>query len=143
VPADLRTHAALALASAGDVVAVPALIELLGRCAEEVELCRQAILALGDLGDAQGAAALRARLGEVHNRRETVTALGLLRDELAVPALVACLLEDAYVPVRAEAAHALARIGGRRARQALRSASRSEREAVVRAAIDAALRAPR
>ena len=68
-------------------------------------------MTLGKLGDRRAVPVLLAHLPEVQNRREMVEALGALGDPSAVPALVESLRHDAYVPVRAAAATALAQIG--------------------------------
>jgi HEAT repeat protein len=82
---------------------------------------------------------LVARLPTVVGRRDVVAALGAIADPRAVPALTQRLQEDEYVPVRAEAAAALANIGGAEAKAALGKAARSEREPVVKAAVRDAL----
>ena len=108
--AELRTRAALALATAGDGSGIPVLAEALDRH-DDILLCRFIIVTLGKLGDRRAVPVLLAHLLEVQNRREMVEALGALADPAAVPALVECLQHDAYVPVRAAAATALAKIG--------------------------------
>ena len=108
--ADLRVRAALALATVGDGSGLPVLAEALER-RDDILLCRFIIVTLGKLGDRRAVPLLLAHLPEVQNRREMVEALGALGDPAAVPALVECLQHDAYVPVRAAAATALAQIG--------------------------------
>jgi HEAT repeat protein len=105
----LRVRGALALANAGDGSGVPVLAEALDHC-DDVLLCRLIILALGKLGDARAVPALLAHLSEVQNRREMVDALGDIGAPAAVPALVERLAGDEYVPVRVQAARALAKI---------------------------------
>ncbi len=107
---ELRTRAALALATAGDGGGIPVLAQALERH-DDILLCRLIIVTLGKLGDRRAVPVLLAHLPEVQNRREMVEALGALGDPGAVPALVECLQHDAYVPVRAAAATALAQIG--------------------------------
>jgi arylsulfatase A-like enzyme/HEAT repeat protein len=107
---DLRTRAALALAAAGDGSGIPVLAQALERH-DDILLCRLIIVTLGKLGDRRAVPVLLAHLPEVQNRREMVEALGALADPAAAPALIECLLHDAYVPVRAAAATALAQIG--------------------------------
>ena len=109
-PPDLRVRAALALATVGDGSGIPVLAEALDRH-DDILLCRFIIVTLGKLGDRRAVPILLAHLSEVQNRREMVEALGALGDPAAVPALVECLQHDAYVPVRAAAATALAQIG--------------------------------
>ncbi len=55
--------------------------------------------------------ALLAHLPEVQNRREMVDALGAIGDPAACDALVESLRNDSYVPVRAQAAKSLAKLG--------------------------------
>ncbi len=78
---------------------------------DDILLCRFIIVTLGKLGDRRAVPILLEHLPEVQNRREMVEALGALGDPAAVPALVESLQHDAYVPVRAAAATALAQIG--------------------------------
>jgi HEAT repeat protein len=142
---DLRTRAALALATTGDGSGLPVLAEALDR-RDDILLCRFIIVTLGKLGDRRAVPLLLAHLPEVQNRREMVEALGALGDPAAVPALVERLRHDAYVPVRAAAAAALAQIGrgegdsaaSRHLIAALTEASRQETEPVVVAAARAA-----
>ena len=108
--ADLRVRAALALATVGDGSGIPVLAEALDRH-DDILLCRFIIVTLGKLGDRRAVPILLTHLPEVQNRREMVEALGALGDPAAVPALVESLQHDAYVPVRAAAAKALAQIG--------------------------------
>ncbi|HSY39546.1 MAG TPA: HEAT repeat domain-containing protein, partial [Polyangia bacterium] len=109
-PVDLRVRAALALATVGDGGGIPVLAEALERH-DDILLCRFIIVTLGKLGDRRAVPLLLAHLPEVQNRRAMVEALGALGDPAAVPALVESLQHDAYVPVRAAAATALAQIG--------------------------------
>ncbi|HSY38754.1 MAG TPA: sulfatase, partial [Polyangia bacterium] len=74
---DLRTRAALALATAGDGSGLPVLAEALERC-DDILLCRFIIVTLGKLGDRRAVPLLLAHLSEVQNRREMVEALGAL-----------------------------------------------------------------
>ncbi|HSY40540.1 MAG TPA: HEAT repeat domain-containing protein, partial [Polyangia bacterium] len=142
---DLRTRAALALATVGDGSGLPVLAEALDR-RDDILLCRFIIVTLGKLGDRRAVPILLAHLSEVQNRREMVEALGALGDPAAVPALVECLQHDAYVPVRAAAATALAQIGrgksdraaSRRLIAVLTDVGRQETEPMVVAAARAA-----
>lgn len=110
-PRKLRVRGALALGARGDHAGVPTLAESLDDCKDDVLLCRLIILQLGKLRDRRAVPALIAHLGEVQNRREMVDALGDIGDPAAVPALLQRLQHDEYVPVRAQAARALAKIG--------------------------------
>jgi HEAT repeat protein len=136
---DRRTFAALALAEARDPQAVPILAAALADC-HDIGVCRQIVLALGRARDRRGAAALVARLPVVIGRRDVVEALGQIADPNSAEALVERLLEDEYVPVRAQAALALAAIGGAKAQVGLDHAAKREREPAVKAAIEKARR---
>jgi arylsulfatase A-like enzyme len=107
----LRTRGALALATQGDGAGIPVLSDALDDCSRDVPFCRQTIEQLGHLRDRRAVPALLKHLPEVMNRREMVDALGEIGDPAAIPALLERLREDAYVPVRAHAAMALAKIG--------------------------------
>jgi hypothetical protein len=109
-PRDLRVRAALALAATGDASGLAVLGEALDR-RDDIPLSRLIIVTLGKLGDRRAAPILLEHLPEVQNRREMVEALGALGDPAAIDPLIDCLRHDAYVPVRAEAARSLARIG--------------------------------
>jgi HEAT repeat protein len=135
-----RTFAALALAEARDARAVPVLAAALGGCSD-MGVCRQIVQALGRARDPRGSAALVARLPVVIGRRDVVEALGQIADPGSADALVERLLEDEYVPVRAQAALALAAIATPKARAGLDRAARREREPAVKAAIDRARQA--
>jgi arylsulfatase A-like enzyme len=130
----LRVRAALALAIAGDASGLPVLAGALD-AHQDVLLCRAIIVALGQLRDDRAVPVLLAHLPEVQNRREMVEALGAHGDRAAVPALIERLGTDAYVPVRAAAARALAAIGDRAALPALDQAARHDTEPMV---VDAA-----
>jgi arylsulfatase A-like enzyme/HEAT repeat protein len=136
-PRLLRVRAALALAAAGDPAGVPVLGEALDSC-DDVLLCRLVILSLGKLGDARAVPALIKHLREVQNRREMVDALGDIGDPSARPALVERLEGDEYVPVRVQAARALAKIalkaGDRSVVAALEQAAHHDTEPTVVAA---------
>ncbi|HXJ20238.1 MAG TPA: sulfatase-like hydrolase/transferase [Polyangia bacterium] len=137
-PAGLDVRAALALAVTGDASGLPILSGALD-AHEDVLLCRAIIVALGGLHDERAVPVLLAHLSEVQNRREMVEALGRQGDRRAVPALIERLKADAYVPVRAAAAHALAAIGDRAALPALAEAAKHDTEPmVVQAAREAA-----
>jgi arylsulfatase A-like enzyme/HEAT repeat protein len=137
----LRVRAALALADAGDAVGLPVLAEALER-RDDMLLCRLIIVTLGKLGDRRAVPILLQHLPEVQNRREMVEALGRLGDPAAIGPLLDNLQHDAYVPVRAEAARALAKLassgaGGadvRRVEAALAEAARRDTEPMVIAA---------
>jgi HEAT repeat protein len=85
--------------------------------------------------------ALLAHLPEVQNRREMVQALGDIGDPSVAAALAERLARDEYVPVRVEAARALAKLGGDEARAGLERSAREERESSVKEAARAALSA--
>jgi arylsulfatase A-like enzyme len=140
---DLRVQAALALARAQDPTGVPVLVEALDQCEDNVLFCQLIILELGKLRDRRAVPALLRHLPEVQNRREMVQALGAIADPTVAGALIERLEKDEYVPVRVEAARALARIGGAQAEAALERALRVERESSVQAAARAALTALR
>jgi arylsulfatase A-like enzyme/HEAT repeat protein len=134
----LRVRAALALAEGGDASGMAALAAALD-AHEDVLLNRAIIVALGRLQAERAVPILLAHLPEVQNRREMVEALGALRAPSAVPALIERLRSDAYVPVRAAAARALAAIGDRAALPALDQAAKHDTEPMVAdAARDAA-----
>ena len=105
----LRIRAALALAKIGDTSGVPAMSEALDHC-DDVLLCRLIIITR-QLRDRRAVPALLAHLPEVQNRREMVDALGAIGDPAACDALVERLRGDSYVPVRVQAARALAKLG--------------------------------
>jgi arylsulfatase A-like enzyme len=134
----LRIRAALALAKIGDPSGVPALDEALDHC-DDVLLCRLIIITLGQLRDRRAVPALLAHLPEVQNRREMVDALGAIGDPAACDALVERLHGDSYVPVRVQAAKALAQLGEPSVIPALEHALKVETEATVIAATRGAL----
>lgn len=138
-PAAVVLHAALALAEKGDGVGVDALTASLDTCGADVSLCKRIIAALGKLKEAHATKPLVEHLTFVQTRQETVDALAEIADSGSVPALIARLESDEYVPVRAAAARALGRLGGARALRALESATRREKEEAVLAAIRASL----
>jgi arylsulfatase A-like enzyme/HEAT repeat protein len=133
----LRVRAALALATAGDPTGVPVLAESLDQC-DDVLLCRLIILSFGKLRDRRAVPALLKHLPEVQNRREMVDALGDIGDPSARDALLQRLASDGYVPVRVQAARALAKIaratGDRTVLPMLESAARHDTEPTVVAA---------
>jgi len=142
-PRTLRVRASLALADRGDAAGVPALAEALDDH-DDVLLNRLIILALGKLRDPRAVPALLEHVQEVQNRREMVDALGDIGDTRATTRLIEHLASDAYVPVRAQAARALAKVAGRggdvvQIRAALDAAARDERESSVREAVREAL----
>ncbi|HLK88390.1 MAG TPA: sulfatase-like hydrolase/transferase [Polyangia bacterium] len=137
---DLRVRAALALATAGDGGGIPVLAAALER-RDDIVLCRTIIEALGKLGDRRAVPLLLQHLPEVQNRREMVVALGVMGDPAAIDPLLENLLHDAYVPVRAEAARALAKLATtaeasqrRKVLAALDEAARRDTEPMVTAA---------
>jgi arylsulfatase A-like enzyme len=137
---DLRVRAALALATAGDAGGLPVLAAALDR-RDDIQLCRFIIETLGRLGDRRAVPILLHHLPEVQNRREMVVALGALGDPTAIDPLLENLRHDAYVPVRAEAARSLARLGAtaeaaqrRKVLAALDEAARRDTEPTVTAA---------
>jgi arylsulfatase A-like enzyme/HEAT repeat protein len=133
-PRKLRVRGALALAARDDHAGVPTLAEALGDCQDDVLLCRLIILQIGKLKDRRAVPALIAHLGEVQNRREMVDALGDIGDPAAVPALLERLQQDEYVPVRAQAARALAKIGRADVIPTLDKVAHEDTEASVAAA---------
>jgi arylsulfatase A-like enzyme len=132
-------QAALALAEKGDGAGMDRLCGAFDTCGEDVALCKRIIAALGKLKDPRATKPLVDHLGFVQTRQETVAALASIADPGSVPALVASLENDEYVPVRAEAARALGRLGGARALRALESSLRREKEEAVLAAVRASL----
>jgi HEAT repeat protein len=134
----LRTRAALALAAIDDRAGVPVLAEALDTQKQDVLLCRLVILSLGKLRDRRAVPALLDHLAEVQNRREMVDALGDIGDPAAKDALVTRLRGDEYVPVRVQAARALAKIGDADVIPALESAAAHDTEPTVIAAARAA-----
>jgi len=143
----LRVRAGLALANVGNAAGTLALADALDDH-DDVLQSRLIILALGKLRDARAVPALLRHIEEVQNRREMVDALGDIGDAQAVPTLIARMKSDAYVPVRAQAALALAKIAravGTRPnadeiREALTAVLREETEVSVREAASSALR---
>jgi HEAT repeat protein len=134
----LRIRAALALAQVGDATGVPVMNDALDHC-DDVLLCRLIIINLGRVRDRRAVPALLAHLPEVQNRREMVDALGDIGDPAARDALVVRLGSDEYVPVRVQAARALAKIGDPSVIPALQSSAKQETEASVAAASREAL----
>ena len=134
LPRSLRVRGALALALRGDKTGVPALAESLDDCQDDVLFCRLIVIQLGKLKDRRGVTALLKHLPEVQNRREMVDSLGDIGDPVAVPALIERLQHDEYVPVRAQAARALAKIGRVDVLPALESAAHQDTEESVAAA---------
>jgi arylsulfatase A-like enzyme len=137
----LRVQAALALARHKDPTGVPVLADALSDCSENVLGCQLIILELGNLRDRRAVPALLKHLPEVQNRREMVQALGAIGDPSVAAALAERLALDEYVPVRVEAAKALALLGGAESRQGLERSLREEREPAVQEAARAALTA--
>ncbi|MCS6915312.1 MAG: sulfatase [Myxococcota bacterium] len=139
----LRLAAALALGPAAPdgIDRVPLWAEVLPAAMEldDPDRVRPLLRLLGASRDRRALPALRAQLDNVRSRADVVAALGELGPP-AVPDLARLLRQDPYVPVRAAAAGALGRIGGPAARAALQAARRTEREPLVRTAIEGALR---
>jgi HEAT repeat protein len=138
----LRIRGALALAAIDDAAGVPVLAEALADQCHDVLLCRLVILGLGKLRDRRAVPALLEHLSEVQNRREMVDALGDIGDPAARDALLERLRGDEYVPVRVQAAKALAKLGDRSPAvvAALEHAARHDTEpTVVTAAHEAAI----
>jgi arylsulfatase A-like enzyme/HEAT repeat protein len=138
---EARARAALALAVAGDAAGLDALADALDH-SDDVALRRTIVVTLGKLGDRRAVPLLLKHLTEVQNRREMVTALGDIGD-VSDPATGEALLDhlraDEYVPVRVEAAHALAKLHDRRLAPLIEQALLDETEpTVVAAARDAA-----
>jgi arylsulfatase A-like enzyme len=134
----LRIRAALALAKIGDASGVPAMNAALDHC-DDVLLCRLIVITLGQLGDRRAVPALLAHLPEVQNRREMVDALGAIGDPGACAALVEHLRTDSYVPVRVQAAKALAKLGDPSVIPALERVVTQETETTVIAAANEAI----
>ncbi|HSB46542.1 MAG TPA: HEAT repeat domain-containing protein [Candidatus Bilamarchaeum sp.] len=137
-----RMAAAEALGNIGDVRALPALIDRVsGRGGSETgwRSIAAAAEALGRLRDGSAAPALRAALASESEvvRMAAATSLGILGDRPSVPALGRVLASDTYPSLRAAAALALGRIGGREAEAELRGSSDSNRS--VRTAVERAL----
>jgi HEAT repeat protein len=137
-PHMLRVRGALALAAIDDASGVPVLGEALDHC-EDILLCRLIIFNLGRLRDRRAVPALLKHLPEVQNRREMVDALADINDITARDALIERLDGDEYVPVRVQAAKALAKLGDLTAIAALERAARTDAEPTVVAAARAAL----
>jgi beta-lactamase regulating signal transducer with metallopeptidase domain len=114
--ADLRRHAADALARFGDSDAVPALIEALDD--EDPKVREHAASALGKLGDRRAIPPLsRVLLGDASAkvREHAAEALGALGKAEAIEALAKALDTDRDARVREHAAYALGMIGDPRA----------------------------
>jgi len=132
-------YAALALAEKNDATGVDRLTASFDTCDADVSLCKRIVVVLGKLKDGRAVSPLIQHLAFVQTRPETVESLASIADSRSVPALIACLESDEYVPVRAGAAAALGRLGGARALRALESATRREKEEAVLAAVRASL----
>jgi HEAT repeat protein len=139
LPRGLRVRGALALAVRGERAGVPTLAEALDTCEDDVLFCRLIIIQLGKLKDKRAVPALLKHLPEVQNRREMVDALGDIGDPAAVPALIERLQHDEYVPVRAQAARALAKVGRVDVLPALQHAAAEDTESLVSAAAKEAI----
>lgn len=139
LPRALRVRGALALAVRDEHAGVPTLSDALDACEDDVLFCRLIIIQLGKLRDRRAVPALLKHLPEVQNRREMVDALGDIGDPAAVPALLERLRTDEYVPVRAQAARALAKVGRVDVLPALEHAAAHDTEASVAAAAKEAI----
>jgi HEAT repeat protein len=129
-PIALRTSLALILGEQGNRAALPALLEALPVCAEPVR-CQRIVRALGQLRDARAIPVLLDALPRLEIRREVVDALGEIADPTTVEPLITCLMQDAYVPVRAAAARALGKLQVLKAKEALLQAAQRDTESVV------------
>jgi HEAT repeat protein len=138
----LRVRGALALLALGDRAGLSFLGERLSPCAD-VALCRDIIAAFSQARDRRAAPFLIRALPEVQNRREMVVALAEIGDRSARDALMDRVESDEYVPVRIEAARALAKLGDGRVAPALERIARRESEPTVAAAAAEAARALR
>ncbi|MBC8133002.1 MAG: sulfatase-like hydrolase/transferase [Deltaproteobacteria bacterium] len=134
LPGGLRVRGALAFAARDDRTGVPTLADSLNDCHDDVLFCRLIIIQLGKLKDKRAVPALLKHLPEVQNRREMVDALGDIGDPAAVDALIERLRHDEYVPVRAQAARALAKVGRADLLPVLERAARDDTETSVAAA---------
>jgi arylsulfatase A-like enzyme len=143
LPRLLRIRGALALGVRNERAGVPTLADALDDCQDDILFCRLIIIQLGKLKDRRAVPALLRHLPEVQNRREMVDALGDIGDPSAVPALVERLHHDEYVPVRAQAARALAKIGRIDVVPELEGAAREDTETSVAAAAREAIAALR
>jgi beta-lactamase regulating signal transducer with metallopeptidase domain len=129
--ADLRKHAADALARLGDSDAVPALIEALDDKNPKVR--EHAASALGNLGDRRALRPLSRVLLDDANakvREHAADALGALGGGEAIEALAKSLHTDSDARVREHAAYALGMIGDPRAIGALSKALRDPSDRV-------------
>ncbi len=140
----LRMFGALALlphvgAAGGEVVPLLLVALPVGMVLDDPDRVRPLILGLGGSRDPRALEPLLQQLDNVRSRVDVVVALGLLGQGRAVLKLSEMLLGDPYVPVRAAAATALGKLGGKEAAAALSRARRTEREALVLAAVGQAL----
>ncbi len=130
--AEIRLQAAVALGKLKDTKAIPRLSEIVEDPLEPDTVRDAAVAALGNIGNMAAEAvlmrALEVRIGNIS--KNAVVALGQLKSEAAVPALIA-ILEDkrivldantdalAKASARTKAATALGEIGGARAAEAV------------------------
>ncbi|MCY3720807.1 MAG: HEAT repeat domain-containing protein [Candidatus Poribacteria bacterium] len=130
--AEIRLQAAVALGKLKDTKAIPRLSEIVEDPLEPDTVRNAAVAALGNIGNTAAEAvlmrALDVRIGDIS--KNAVVALGQLKSEAAVPALIA-ILEDkrvvldastdalAKASARTKAATALGEIGGTRAAEAV------------------------
>lgn len=138
---ELRLRAGLTLAHEGEHGVVSSLLTMLADC-PTAPLCREVIRALGALRDHRATGALLGLLPNILLQREVLSALGALADPASIAPVTERLLHDERVPVRIEAARALAGLVEQGARPALELAARTDPEPVVRDAAVAAQRGP-
>jgi hypothetical protein len=136
-------YCAIAALTLGDVVLEGA---ALGRLPDEERPLKVALVsALGASRDPRALGSLMNELASVRTRLEVVDALIELGDRRVLPTIERWIPSEPYVPVRAKMARLLGALGageeGGGARRALEELKASERDAPVRAEIDAALAA--
>jgi HEAT repeat protein/beta-lactamase regulating signal transducer with metallopeptidase domain len=132
--ADMREHAATALAKKGAIEAVPALVDAV--CHDPNPSVREhAASALGRLGDTRATPALVEALddGDPSVREHVATALGKLGDQQALGALTKVLRVDSNARVREHAASAIGKIGSNDAYHALVESYSKDRDIRVKA----------
>lgn len=137
--AEARLHAALVLGEQGDASGVLVLGQGLDGCAERQRQCRHIAKVLGALRDPRAIPAIVKNLPEIQIRRDLVEALGDVGHPDAIPALAERLKADEYVTVRREAAASLGKVGHPDATPHLQWSAGHDSEPVVREAARAAL----
>jgi len=137
---DLRVLAMEGIAALGDRITAAALRPLAVNAREDPRISGAALQALGGTGDVANLPTLRDALNMdyIHLRVGAVKAMGELRREEAIPDLATALL-DGHTDVRAAAATALGRIGGKGIVGPLQGAVDRETDEEVRDRIIAAL----